>query len=171
MKKILFLLTILYSINLYSQSDSAYFYKITDDMKEKVYYMPSYKFIIANEDKTKGFTISIHCINNSLTFGFLAVTTVNIGSCNEDNQLIILFDNGQKITLKSWNEFNCKGDSYFNVTKSQEQLLASYTIKKVMFENGFTFDSFTGEPDTGDKRYFIQLFYGIEHNLSKVLTQ
>lgn len=140
-------------------------------MTDKTYYIPSYKFIIANEAKTKGFTISIHCIENSLTFGFLTVKIVNVGNCNEDNKLIFLFDNGEKFTVTSWNDFDCEGDAYFNLTKSQQQLLAKVPVKKVMFENGFTFDSFTGEPDAGNKRYFIQLFYGIEHNLSKVLTQ
>jgi uncharacterized protein YlzI (FlbEa/FlbD family) len=148
----------------FGQSDSVYLIKDVDDMTDKTYIYPSTNFIVANETKTIGFTVDCY-INQKGEFGFLTVTMVNIGSCNEGDEIIILFENGGKITKKSWNDFNCEGNAYFYLTKDEIELLRTNPLSKIRMINGRTYDSFTGEVQKKDKRYFIQIFYALDNNL------
>ena len=44
-------------------------------------------------------------------------TCVEIRTKNDE--IIILFENGEKITKKSWKKFNCKGEAYFNMNEKE----------------------------------------------------
>ena len=76
-----------------------------------------------------------------------------------------MFENGGKITKKSWNDFNCEGNAYFYLTKDEIELLRTNPLSKIRMINGRTYDSFTGEVQKKDKRYFIQIFYALDNNL------
>jgi hypothetical protein len=93
------------------------------------------------------------------------VTMVGIGTCNENDEIIILFENGEKITKKSWKKFNCNGEAYFNLTDKEIDLLKKIPMSKIRMSNGRSYDSYTGDVKTKDKRYFIQLFYALDNNL------
>ena len=148
----------------FGQNDSVYVIKDIDEMSEKTYIYPSRNFVVANKTKSIGFIVDCY-INQKGEFGFLTITMVNIGSCNENDEIIILFENGEKITKKSWNDFNCEGNSYFNLTKDEIELLRTVPLSKIRVTNGRTYDSFTGEVKEKDRRYFIQIFYDLDNNL------
>ncbi len=128
-----------------------------DDMTDKISYFPSSKIVCANEDKSKGFSLSAF-IESNLTIKDLKVKMVNIGSCVEKNEMIILFDDDTKLTLTSWNDFNCKGDAWFTISKKDVEQLSSKKIKKVRLTNGRSYESYTGELKSEDQDYFIKLF-------------
>ena len=151
-----------------TKTDSSYVIKLKDDMTNKVYFAPNRNFILSNPESTKGFAVKAHITNDS-TFGFITVKMVNIGSCNEKDEIIILFENGEKITAKSWNEFNCEGKAYFDLSGADIQLLRTQPMSKIRITNGRSHDSYTGDVKIKDKRYFIQLFYSLDRKLSSEL--
>jgi len=167
MKKVkttLFLLAAyLLSTSLTAQSDSVFISKQSDDMEDKSYYYPSRKIICVAADKKKGFSCmaSVDENKSNLQCGGLTVKMINIGSCCEKNELIFLFEDDSKITVYSWNDFNCKGNAWFNLTSSEEKKLASLRLKKIKIKNGSTFDSYTHEMQE-DQDYFIQFFIALK---------
>ncbi|MBK7362885.1 MAG: hypothetical protein IPJ01_11355 [Micavibrio sp.] len=156
----------------FAQKDSVYVSKIVDDMEDKSYYVPSRKMICASDDKKTGFALSAFLTykNDEITINELKVKTVNIGSCDEKDELIILFEDDSKIKLISWNDFNCKGDAWFSLSKSDKESLSNLKIKKIKVQNGRTFESFTKEL-TEDSDYFIQLFYATNNKKIKELKE
>jgi hypothetical protein len=95
----------------------------------------------------------------------ITVVMVGIGSCNENDEIIILFENGEKIVKKSWNSFNCDGEAYFNINELEMKLLRTLPMSKIRMTNGRSFDSYTGDVIAKDKRYFIQLLYALDNKL------
>lgn len=147
-----------------TSKDSVYLVKETDAMSGKTYVYGNRAFIVANDAGNVGFRVDTY-IRDNMSFGFITVTMVGIGSCNENDEIIILFDNGEKITKKSWKDFNCEGEAYFNLTEKEIDLLRTQPISKIRMTNGRTYDSYTGDVKEKDKRYFIQLFYALDNKL------
>jgi hypothetical protein len=146
-------------------SDSVYVVKETDAMSGKTYVYGSRDFICANDAGKIGFRISTHINSDKLSFSMITATMVGIGGCNENDEIIILFENGEKITKTSWKKFNCDGETYFNMNEKDIQLLRTQPLSKIRMTNGRTYDSYTGDVKQKDKRYFIQLFYALDNNL------
>jgi hypothetical protein len=132
--------------------------KSVDEMTDKVSYFPSERLFAANTELTKGCAIDmiIDVKNDVKTSNFMAVKMVGLESCNEKNNLIILFDNGDKINLNSWNKFNCKGNAYFTLSKSDINMLKVNPISKVRITNGKSYKSYTAEIEY--KTYFIEFY-------------
>ena len=129
-------------------------------MTDKEYYFPQRKLICANTEKTKGFTISPNfksadgkIVNN----GFMC-KNVNIGSCDEKDNLIILFEDDTKITLTSWNKFNCDGNAYFNFTDSELSELSTKKVTTIRFSNGRSYESLTVPLKEDQKDYFVRAY-------------
>ena len=78
--------------------------------------------------------------------------------------MIILFKDGSKITLTSWNKFNCDGDAYFSLNAEQRLSLSTLPVKTIRVTNGYTFESITVS-EGYNKRYLIQAFHCIDNNL------
>lgn len=146
-------------------ADSVYLVKETDAMSGKTYVYGSRDFICANDVGKIGFRISTHINSDKLSFSMITATMVGIGRCNENDEIIILFENGEKITKTSWKKFNCDGETYFNMNEKDIQLLRTQPLSKIRMTNGRTYDSYTGDVKQKDKRYFIQLFYALDNNL------
>ena len=144
--------------------DSVYLVKETDEMSGKTYVYGKRRVIVANEAGEGGVGVGAD-IRDNMSFGFISVTMVGIGSCNENDEIIILFENGERITKKSWLEFNCDGDAYFYMNEKEIQLLRTQPMSKIRMTNGWTYDSYTGDVKEKDKRYFIQLFYALDNKL------
>mgnify|MGYP000906159275 FL=1 len=149
--------------------DSIYIKKYVDIMTDKTYLFPSKKIVLLNDNNKMGFSVRGE-IRNGFKFDGISVKQFGIGNCDENDELIILFDNGSKIIKKSWNEFNCEGNSYFNLNQDDINLLRKQTISKIRLTNGRTYESYTGDVEKSSKRYFIQLFYAIDNNLSTTAT-
>jgi hypothetical protein len=147
-----------------TSKDSVYVVKETDAMSGKTYVYGNRAFIVANDEGKIGFRVDTY-IKDDLSFGMITVTMVGIGSCNENDEIIILFENGEKITKKSWKKFNCDGEAYFDMNEKEIQLLRTQPISKIRMTNGRTYDSYTGDVKEKDKRYFIQLFYALDNKL------
>jgi len=153
------------TVTLFAQKDSVYVIKSSDAMSGKTYIYGSKNFVVANETKDKGFIVDTY-IDDNLSLRMITVVMVGIGTCNENDEIIILFENGEKIVKKSWKTFNCDGEAYFNITESEMKLLRTLPMDKVRMTNGRSFDSYTGDVSAKDKRYFIQLFYALDNKLT-----
>lgn len=157
------LLTLLTSIVVFAQNtDSVYINKETDAMTDKTYYFANRSFIVKNDAGNIGFRVDSY-IDDNIEFKMLVVTMVGIGNCNENDEIIILLENGKKVTKKSWKKFNCNGEAYFNLDKDDIEILKSSPISKIRMTNGRTYDSYTGDVKPKDKRYLIQLFYSLDN--------
>lgn len=157
MKKILLLLSLVLGITYISYAqkvDTTYVIKYVDEMTDQSSLFSNRKLIIANDTKTIGFTILV----TMSKYIWIYTNMVGLGSCNENDELIILLENGNRIKLTSRNDFNCKGDSYFVLTNDDILRLRLSPISKIRITNGRTFDNYTGEVEPQDKYYFIQLF-------------
>lgn len=168
MKKVILILALaLGAINLHAQSDSTFMYYFTDEMSEVTYYIPSSDLIVANTERTKGVKFGFH-INDKVEFSFITATLIGLGNCNEKDKMIILFEDGSKINLVSWNDFNCEGRAYFNLNAAQKQKLSTIPVKTIRVTNGDSYESITSS-EGYNKRYFIQSFYSIDNKLFTLL--
>lgn len=157
-------LFLILNVVLYAQTDSIYIIKSVNEMTDKVYYFANKDFVVANETRKKGFKVST-ILKDEMEFDVIYITMVGIGSCNEKDELIILFENGQKMKSTSWKSFNCEGTTYFSPTDEDLILLRTQPLSKMRIMNGRSFDSYTGEVEKKDKRYFIQLFNALDNKL------
>lgn len=161
MKKLLLNLVMLISISAFSQTTTPFVIEhCNDKMTDKEYYFPQRKLICANPEKTKGFTVTPNFraekggMKNS---GFMC-KNVNIGSCDENDSLIILFEDDTKITLTSWNKFNCEGNAYFNFSESQLADLSTKKVNTIRFSNGRSYESLTVSLKEDQKDYFLRAY-------------
>ncbi len=134
----------------------------TDEMTEQTYYNVSEGLICTNKESTKGFRIDANVTTkiDKKVIDNLIVKFVGLEKCNEKNSLIILFDNGEKITLTSWNKFNCKAKGYFSLNPKTIEALKHNEISKIRVMNGRSFKSYTNELEY--KNYFIELFEALD---------
>ena len=147
-----------------TQEDSVYLVKETDAMSGKTYVHENRFFNVANDEGNIGFVVATY-IEDDLSFKTIIVSMFGIGSCNENDEIIILFENGERIIKKSWRKFNCDGGAFFNMNEKEIQLLRTQPMSKIRMTNGRTYDSYTGDVKEKDKRYFIQLFYALDNKL------
>jgi len=164
MRKLLFVLMLLPSI-LFSQeveNDKYSISKCIDEMTDKVYYFGSKKILCISEDGEKGFALNVSFKEKAgvVKYGGIYVKSSGIGSCNEKSKLIILFEDGSKQTLTSWNDFNCEGDSFFDLANTMLSKMVK-PIKKLMFQDGRSFESYTHEVSEEDKNFFIEIIDAI----------
>jgi hypothetical protein len=161
MKNLLLNLVLLISLSTFSQTTTPFTIEhCKDKMTDKEYYFPQRKLICANPEKTKGFTISPNFKADSgkmVNNGFMC-KNVNIGSCDENDSMIILFDDDSKITLTAWNKFNCEGNAYFDLTNSQLQDLSTKKVNSIRFSNGRSYESLTISLKEEQKDYFIRVY-------------
>jgi hypothetical protein len=66
--------------------------------------------------------------------------------------------------LKSWNDFNCDGKAWFNLSKKENEILTTKKIKKIRITNGYSHESFTDDVDIEDEMYFIKLNTMLKNN-------
>lgn len=137
--------------------------KHVDDMTDKVSYEASERFYVADNERSSGFAIDvvIDIDNGKLYSKGWIVTTADLGGCNEDNDLIILFEDGSRMNLKSFSKFNCDEVAFFYLDLQQEAYIATKRIKKMRFRNGYSYETYTAEVEVQD--YFIQLYDAIEN--------
>jgi hypothetical protein len=161
MKKLLLNLVLLISLSAFSQTTIPFVIEhCKDKMTDKEYYFTQKKLICANLEKTKGFTITPNFKAEKGSYknnGFMC-KNVNIGSCDENDSLIILFEDDTKITLNSWNKFNCEGNAYFDFTESQLTDLSIKKVNTIRFANGHSYESLTIVLKEEQKDYFVRAF-------------
>lgn len=161
MKKILFSAVLFAATSTMAQTAAPFVIEhCIDKMTDREYYFSKKKLICANETKTKGFTITpdFRADGNSYINNGFMCNNVNIGNCDENDQLIILFDDNSKISLTSWNKFNCEGNAYFNFSDEDLDLLSTKKVNSIRFMNGRTYDSLTVKLKIEQKDYFIRAY-------------
>jgi hypothetical protein len=162
MKKIFLTFALIASFCAFSQNTKQPFIinHCVDKLTDKEYYFPDSTLICANPEKSKGFTISPNFRAKKESFvqsGFIC-ENVNIGNCDENDSLIILFEDESKITLTSWNKFNCEGNVYFGLSNEEYNQLSTKKISIIRFSNGYTHDTFTYSLKESEKDFFIQAY-------------
>jgi hypothetical protein len=148
--------------------DSVYIIKSVDDMSDKVYHFPTFKIPLIDKVENQGLGISAFIdekeYDNSIYIKDLDVKSINVGGCVEKSEMIFLFEDGTKINFLSWNKFNCDGNSWFEISETNADVLATKELIKVKFINGRGYDSFTMEVPKNRRRYFIQLYDAVKNN-------
>jgi len=138
--------------------DSLYSIRIcTDAMSGKEYAIGS-KLLYCSDNDKDGFSIRISWENKKgiVTYSGLTVRSVGIGDCQENDELIILMDDDSKVILKSWQDFNCKGNSYFDLRSKEFNNINTKKVKAIRFTNGRSFDNFTYKLKEKEQSFFIE---------------
>jgi hypothetical protein len=163
MKKVF--ISLLMALPLFSAAQQC-IVKDCDDMTDKCTYYPRHNMIVTNETKTIGFTIDARIVekNGQLSVADIMVLSVNIGNCNENDKLILMLSDSTKLSLVSWNKFNCEGNAWFTLKESDISRLGSNKIIKAYFQNGRSYDSFTQKIDGEDQNYFVKLIADCKEN-------
>lgn len=159
MKTLNLIIALLLSTMITAQTDSVFIQKQFDDVALTTYYLSSYELIVTNDKKT-GAVLDAY-IDPNFAFSMLTCKLVNLGTCAENVELIIVFENEDRIKVESWNSFNCEGDAYFFLNKSDIDKLSTLTISKIRITNKYTYDSVTAP--VNNPRYFIQTFWAINN--------
>ena len=149
-----------YSQNM-SKPDSIHYEKdIMTDKESAIFY----ESLLCSEDGKVGFllTVGLQVKNGKVNYSGIRVNSAGIGSCNEKDQLIFLFEDGTKHSMTSWNEFNCEGNSWFDlygtIGKNDEEFkrLNTKKVTHIRFTNGRSYDSFTYTLKPDEQEYFIK---------------
>ena len=157
----------LFTSSLFSQKDSVYIVKLYDKMTKETFFQPKRSLALSNKTKDKGFIITPSIRSQDTLMGLILVEMVGLGNCNEDNKVIILFENDETITKSSIGSFNCKGYFGIGYNDKDEKLYRETPIKSIRVTNGHTGDFITLDVAKKDKRYFIQLFKSIDSRIVK----
>ena len=167
MKSIFTILMIFLSLSLYSQKrdttiDSKktlpyYIELVKDKMTDKNYAFGS-KTLLCSDDGKKGFIVKVSWKNNNgqISYSGLSIVSAGIGGCVENDNLFFLFDDDSKFDMKSWNDFNCEGNSYFDSISMQFGYFSSKKVIAIRFQNGNTFDSFTYNLTKNEQTFFLE---------------
>ena len=161
MKKTILSVTALLTFSAYSQTTKPYVIEhCIDKMTDKEYYLASKNFIGSNTQKTQGFIITpnFRKENDKIEQSNLILENIGIGNCDEKDNLIFLFDDDTKITITSWNKFNCDGKAYFTLSEDDLEMLKSKNISAIRFVNGYSFQSLTYNLKKEEKGFFINVY-------------
>jgi len=171
MKKTMLSIMVFMALGTMAQNDSLYIAEQKDEMTEKVYYYPSRQVLCQNPElKSQGFAVSFFVGKNKkdvLVANELKMKVIGVGTCHEKDEVIFLMDDETKIKASMWNEFNCDGKVWCQVSDSDKEILATKKVVKIRVQNGRTFESYTHTIADGDKDYFIQLFKAINNQIIK----
>lgn len=163
MRKITIIASMLFSL-VASAQDTLKIIRYIDTMEDSYYIAPNKSFIILDAKKTKGFRLDLGINKETLELRDLLLETINIGACNENNELIILFEDDTKIKLKSWNKFDCEGSTYFGISEEDAKQLATKKAIRLKYQNGYTFDSLTEDIEEFYQDYFIKCLRMLANN-------
>ena len=129
----------------------------TKDIMTDKEYINIDKVFMASNDSKNGFFIkpTFKILDGVVKYNGLIVISSGVGSCMENDRLIILFEDNTKVELKSWQNFNCKGTSYFDLHSKELENL-NKRVKAIRLTNGRSYESYTFETKTEEeKNYFI----------------
>lgn len=164
MKKMFFLLALASTMTATAQL------KLTEDCTDlsgECYIYSNTSLVIANSAKSKGFKIMPdieRTSDSTLALNGLLVTLVNIGTCCENNELIFLFADSTKMTLVSWNDWNCEGNAWYDLNADQVNQLNTKQIIKAQIKNGYSFDTFSNTLVGEDRKYFMKVHTEVKAN-------
>lgn len=133
-------------------------------MDDKTYYFVNYKLVVADDNNKRGISITAMLEDEYKKIGTLSVRAIGFGSCFENDELIFLFEDGEKLKLNSYSGFNCDGKLFFDMKESYKEILSSKKLVKVRVTSGRDGASYTKEVEPTSQEYFIKVYKAIESN-------
>jgi hypothetical protein len=161
MKKTIILALVLFTFNTYCQTEAPFVIEhCIDKMTDKEYFFSSKNLVCTNSQKTQGFIITSNFkgVNGELKPNGFIIKNIGIGNCEEKDELIFLFEDESKITITSWNKFNCEGKAYFDLSESDLDALKSKKVTTIRFKNGYSYDSLTYTLKKEEQGFFINVY-------------
>ena len=155
MKNLILVAAVLFSMGVNAQKIVI----TTDEMTGEKYTIADKSFIVIDDERGARVDAMIY----GKDFRYLLVTNVGIGSCHENDELIFLFEGGETIEIKAWNDFNCDGEGVFDMTDELMKLLSTKKLLKLRSTNGRTYEEFTADVPEKYSDYFIQLIQNINN--------
>lgn len=142
MKKILLVIVTLFSFSISSQSKESEIICFSVDEfndQKNVYASGFIAYMDGGDLKSQGllFNSNVKEKRGKMNkYYSISVTPYGIDKCVEKGSTLnIIFENGEKTVLRSWNDFNCQGRNYFNVSIKQYKLLKKSKIKALKYTN------------------------------------
>ena len=161
MKVLITSLLIIISTVCYSQADSIYLVKSTDKMTKTTMHLPNRYLKLMDKTKKAGFEIN-PVITQERDLNMLFVKLFGLGTCHENSELIVLFTDGNNLTVSSFGKYNCDGMPVFILSESSKTTLKEIPIEAIRVTNGYTGKNATIDLLKRDQRYFIQLFKSLK---------
>jgi hypothetical protein len=167
MKKVVLVLAVLVSYVSYGQNSIKLSYS-KDAFTDKESLRVEQKFLVSDDSGKKGFILKPSFEKDGSKWKYAYTFGIStVGNCFENDKIYFIFDDGTKFEMKSWNDFNCKGNSSFDLYGAYRNEL-SKSIKAVKFVNGRSYDSFEKVlTKVEDKNYFINCFKALDDYNSK----
>ena len=69
----------------------------------------------------------------------------------EDSTLDIILENGEKIKLTSWNDFNCDGNNYFTLSSNDVAKVSESKMKAVRYTEKRSFEKITVKKELSEE--------------------
>lgn len=161
MKKTIISALALFTFSAYSQTEKQFVIEhCIDKMTDREYFLSTKNFVGANSQKTQGFVItnSFKGVDGKLEQNGIILKNIGIGNCDEKDELIFLFDDETKITITSWNKFNCDGKAYFSLTDNEYDMLKSKKVTAIRFKNGYSYESLTYTLKKEEQGFFVNVY-------------
>lgn len=172
MKKLIAVLCLL-PLSHFAQRDSVRIGKLVDDASadNKTYYFPTRELLLISDKKDKGIQVTafVKMVNDTLKSQDLKLKATGLGECTEKDELIIKFADSTSITLKSYQELNCKANSWFSISPTDIAKLKTLKLGTIKFTNGKTGMSFARVCPADNNDFFIQVFYALEKKKIKII--
>lgn len=135
------------------QAQTAQITKQVDDMTDKVYLYGSSSRMSGS---IAGRTLEIITyLNTDFSIQSSMILVDGIGCIDEGTKVIILFEDGTKLTKSSFNKFNCKGYVFISLSKKNISKLCTSKVKKIRVTNSRNYKDVTCE--FLNPNYFIEL--------------
>jgi hypothetical protein len=159
MKKLFIIVIAFIGLSINAQEKPFIIEHMVDQITKNEYYLSTEKLIVANKEKTKGFSIlpNLKYQEEKIVLQGITVKSFVGSSCVEKSILYILLENDKLITLNAWNKFNCDGTSYFDFSNADLQLISESKIKLTRFVNGRDYAQFEKSPETNQKDFFVRI--------------
>lgn len=141
------------------------FVKYIDEFTDKEYVLVDKNEITYNGDsKSEGVVWGLMTTKSG---DFWVANTLSLSvyglSCVEDTEVIIIFENGEKLTKQQWNKFNCDGNVWITLKDSDIALFRSQRIDKIKVTNKRNYESYTfTDLNESMKNYFIRLLTSLD---------
>jgi hypothetical protein len=181
MKKIFLVILSLFSFSISSQNNESEIICFSIDEfndKKNVYASGFIAYMDGGDLKSQGllFSSSVKEKRDKINkYYSISVRPYGINKCVEKgSKLNIIFENGEKTVLTSWNDFNCQGMSLFNISVKQYKLLKKSKIKALKYTNVNlrSYQSIIVKENISDEisSYFLNLTTEIDKINNKELT-
>ena len=87
----------------------------------------------------------------SLSSLILTVIGLESSCVDKDSTLDIILENGEKIKLTNWKDFNCKGTNYFNLSAKDVSKISQSKMKAVRYTEKKSYETMTVKDEMSEE--------------------